>query len=66
MAISEAKKKANKKWNDENMSKRYDRIQLIVPKGKKQIIKDFAISNGKSLNEFVNTAIDDKLESSGE
>ena len=39
MPISEAKKKANKKWNDENMKDRYDRIQIVVPKGQKGIIQ---------------------------
>ena len=62
MALSEARKKANKKWNDENLKERYDRIQLVVPKGKKEEIKAFADSKGKSLNRFVNEAIDEKIE----
>ncbi len=62
MAMSEAKKKANKRWNDENLKAKYDRIQLVVPKGKKADISDFATSKGKSLNGFVNEAIDEKME----
>lgn len=53
MAISEARKKANKKWNDKNMKERYDRVQLIVPKGQREVIKAFAKSQGKSLNNWV-------------
>jgi len=61
MPISEAKRKSNKKWNDANMKERYDRIQLVVPKGKKEHIQDAATAGGMSLNGFVNEAIDEKL-----
>lgn len=33
--------------------KAYDRINVIVPKGKRQLIKDYATSQGKSLNGFI-------------
>ena len=33
--------------------KAYDRINIIVRKGYRQEIKDFAASQGKSLNRFV-------------
>ena len=58
MAISEAQKRAVAKYN----SKNYDRIELKVPKGKKDTIKAFADSKGKSINGFVNEAIDEKIE----
>lgn len=61
MALSEARKRANKKWNDENLKEKYDRIQLIVPKGKKAIIKAHAESKGESINKFVNRAIDEAM-----
>ena len=64
--MSEAKRKANKKWNDENLSKRYDRIQLVVPKGKKDKIKAFAENNGESLNGFVNRIIDEAMKNEDE
>lgn len=41
--------------------KKYDHIHLQVPKGKKAAIKEFADSKGKSLNGFVNEAIDEKM-----
>ena len=53
MALSEARKKANKKWNDANMKDKYDRIQLVVPKGERERIKMFAKEQGKSLNNWV-------------
>ena len=38
--------------------KAYDRIDVVVPKGHRQIIKDYAASQGKSLNRFICDAID--------
>ena len=61
MAMSEAKKKANKKWNDANMKLVYDRIQIVVPKGNKVIIKDIAEKNGESVNAFINRLINDEI-----
>ena len=37
--------------------KTYDRLQLVVPKGKKDAIKSHAEAKGESLNSFVNRAI---------
>ena len=36
----------------------YDRISLIVPKGKKEVIQKKAEENGETLNSFINRAID--------
>lgn len=46
------------KWND----KAYDRINLTVPKGKKDQIKEHAESRGESVNGFLNRAIDQTIE----
>lgn len=54
MAYSEAQKEATARYN----KKAYDRIDLIVPKGKRQVIKDFAQRKGLSTNRFINDAID--------
>lgn len=45
------------KWQTENC----DRINLIVPKGKKDVLKQIADTQGESLNSFVNTAIDERI-----
>ena len=51
---SDAQKEATARYN----KKAYDRIDVVVPKGQRQIIKAFAASQGKSLNRFICDAID--------
>lgn len=46
------------KWQAENC----ERISLVVKKGRKQSIKDFAANRGETLNGFINKAIDEKME----
>lgn len=43
------------------IAKSYDRINLTVPKGKKEIIQNFAQSVGESVNGFINRAIDEAM-----
>jgi predicted HicB family RNase H-like nuclease len=62
MALSEARKRANKKWNDANMKDRYDRIQLIVPKGQKAVIQAAAERHGQSVNGYITSLIAAALE----
>ena len=45
------------KWNDKN----YDRINLIVPKGQKETIKQHADKYGMSVNAFIQKAIEEKI-----
>lgn len=54
LAYSEAQKEATARYN----KKAYDRIDLVVPKGKRAVIKAFAKSRGMSANGFINQAID--------
>lgn len=61
-AMSEAKKRANKKWNDANMKERYDRVQLVLPKGRKAELQAVAEQHGQSVNGFINSLIDEALE----
>ena len=42
-------------------NKAYDRINLIVPKGQKDIIKDHAESRGESVNGFIQRAIKEAI-----
>ena len=58
MALTKAQKKANAKYN----AKAYDRIELKVKKGRKDLIKAHAESKGESINGFVNRAIDETME----
>ncbi len=50
------------KWQAENC----ERISLIVPKGKKDIIREYAASKGESINGFINRAIDEAMQNEGE
>lgn len=58
MAISESQRKAVAKYNAAN----YDRIELRIEKGQKQVLKEHAESRGETLNGFVNRAIKETLE----
>ena len=57
MKYSDAQKEATARYN----KKAYDRINLIVRKGQRQIIKDYAASQGKSLNRFILDAVDAEM-----
>ena len=57
MPMSEAKRKANKRWNFDNMAKKYDRLSVLIPKGRKQAVEAHAKSKGESINGMVNRAI---------
>lgn len=50
------------KWND----KAYDRINLTVPKGQKDTIKEHADTMGESVNGFIQRAIRQTMESDKE
>lgn len=43
------------------IAKSYDRINLTVPKGKKERIQSYAQSIGESVNGFINRAIDEAM-----
>lgn len=57
LKYSDAQKEATARYN----KKTYDRINVIVRKGQRQIIKDFAASQGKSLNRFICDAIEAEM-----
>lgn len=57
MKYSDAQKEATARYN----KKAYDRINIIVRKGQRQIIKDFAASQGKSLNRFILDAVEKEM-----
>lgn len=57
MAMTEAKRRANKKWNDVNMKAKYDRLSILVPKGRKLAVEAFAREHGESVNGMVNRLV---------
>lgn len=48
-------------WNARN----YDRVNLTLPKGKKDTVSAHAKSQGESVNSFINRAIDETMERDG-
>ena len=54
---SKAQQMAVNKYMKEN----YDRINLLLPKGKKAVIQDFAAAHGESVNGFINRAVDEAM-----
>ena len=50
-------KKRKAKWQNDYIAKKYDRINLTVPKGDKDIIQKHADATGESVNGFINRAI---------
>lgn len=52
-------------YNNNFIKNAYDRINLTVPKGRKEIIQAAAQSSGESVNAFINRLIDAELERLG-
>lgn len=50
------------KWQNDYIARNYDRINLTVTKGQKDLIKAHAEAQGKSVNSFINEAIEEKIE----
>ena len=57
MPASKAQQKAQNKWIANN----YDRINLTVPKGDKEVLQAHAQAQGESLNKFINRAINEQV-----
>lgn len=55
--LSDARRRANDKWNQAHLKERYDRIQLVLPKGQKETLKNAADQAGESINGYVQGAI---------
>ena len=57
MTVSKAQQKAVNKYVREN----YDRINVTMPKGKKDTIQAHASRQGLSVTAYINAAIDEKI-----
>ena len=53
------------KWQNDYIAKAYDRINLTVPKGQKEIIQEAAKTRGESVNGFIGRLIDEELQRLG-
>lgn len=58
MAVSKAQQKAQNKW----IAKAYDRINLTLPKGQKDVVQIHASTRGESVNGFIGRAITETME----
>lgn len=61
MATTKASQRAVNKYMKEN----YDRVNLTMPKGKKDTVQAHATQQGESVNAFINRAIDEAMERDG-
>ena len=51
------------KYQNAYIKKNYDRIEMVVPKGEKAVIKEMARARGQSLNEFLYLAVKERMNS---
>lgn len=61
MPISEAKSRANKKWDAKNL----DRIQIVVRAGERELIRAAAEAAGESLNHYIVSAAKARMAAEG-
>ena len=54
--------KASTKAQNKYIAKAYDRVNLTMPKGKKDAVQAHATQHGESVNAFINRAIDEAIE----
>ena len=50
------------KWQNDYISRTYDRVNLTIPKGQKETIRAHAETQSESLNAFINRAITETME----
>ena len=48
-------------YRNEWIAQKLDRVNLTMPKGKKEQIKEFADRRGLSLNAYINLAVDELM-----
>lgn len=58
--------KAGQKAVNKYMRENYDRVNLTMPKGRKDEVKVHADTRGESLNAFINRAIDSQIQRDNE
>lgn len=61
MPVSKAQQKAVNKY----MAANYDRVNLTLPKGQKEVVQAHAAAVGESVNGFIGRAISETMERDG-
>lgn len=59
---TEAQRKARRKWNDAKMTEKYDRINILAPKGQKEVIADAAQRAGESISQYMLKATQTRMD----
>ena len=54
--------KAGQRAVNKYMKENYDRINLTMPKGRKETVQIFAKNHEQSVNAYINAAITEKME----
>lgn len=52
----------NSVYRNKWISEKLDRVNLTMPKGKKETVQGHAAAQGLSVNAYINAAIDEKME----
>lgn len=50
------------KWQNDYIARTYDRVNLTMPKGRKEIVQAHAEARGESVNGFINRAIQEAMD----
>ena len=66
VTMSDAKRRAKNKWNRENMAEKYDRINILAPKGRKEEIAAAAKRANESISQYILTATAARMEAKKE
>lgn len=53
-------------YQNQYIAGKYDRVNLTMPKGKKEILQAHAEAAGESVNAYINKAIDQRMEREAE
>lgn len=53
------------KWQNDYIARTYDRVNLTMPKGKKEKVQAHAEARSESVNGFINRAITETMEREG-
>ena len=51
----------NSEYRNKWIAEKLDRVNLTMPKGKKEVVQDHAAAIGVSVNAYINQAIDEKI-----
>ena len=59
------KRKNRTQYINKKIKENYDQLRIVVPKGQKQVYKDYAEKTGKSLNGLVNELLESEVNKNG-